>query len=79
MYLTNWWNLLDWTLMYAYTFAMGLKFGDDQKYQDASKILLIVTFILLGIRILNMFSMSEFLGPKLVMIQKMVSIILKIF
>ncbi|VDI71795.1 Hypothetical predicted protein [Mytilus galloprovincialis] len=71
MYLTNWWNMLDWTLMYAYTFAMGLKFGDDQKYQDASKILLIVTFILLGIRILNMFSMSEFLGPKLVMIQKM--------
>lgn len=72
-YLNDWWNRLDWTVMLAYTSAMGFKIGDDQIYHDTSKILLVVTFILLSIRILHMFSMSKFLGPKLVMIQKMVS------
>lgn len=59
--------------MTMYASGMILKFGDDKAYQDASQILLVVTFILLSIRILHMFSMSKFLGPKLVIIHKMVS------
>ncbi|XP_052074168.1 transient receptor potential cation channel subfamily M member-like 2 [Mytilus californianus] len=70
-YLKDSWNQLDWALMVVYAAAMILKFGDDQTYQDASQILLVVTFILLSIRILHMFSMSQFLGPKLVIIHKM--------
>ncbi|VDI72971.1 Hypothetical predicted protein [Mytilus galloprovincialis] len=70
-YLKDSWNRLDWTLMTMYASGMILKFGDDKAYQDASQILLVVTFILLSIRILHMFSMSKFLGPKLVIIHKM--------
>lgn len=55
---------------------MCLKFGDKRIYQDASKVSLVIAFILLCIRILNLFCMSEILGPKLVMIRKMVCIIL---
>lgn len=60
--------------MLSYTSAMCSRLGDDLIYYDASKILLVVTFIFLCIRMLNFFSMSEVLGPKLVMIQKMVSV-----
>ncbi|CAC5421441.1 unnamed protein product [Mytilus coruscus] len=70
-YLNDSWNQLDWALMAVYAAAMILKFGDHQTYQDASQILLVATFILLSIRILHMFSMSKFLGPKLVIIHKM--------
>ncbi|XP_052074333.1 uncharacterized protein LOC127712112 isoform X27 [Mytilus californianus] len=70
-YISSWWNRLDWALMLAYTIGMSLKFADNGIHEDASKIFLVVTFILLSIRILNMFSISEFLGPKLVIIQKM--------
>ncbi|XP_052074299.1 uncharacterized protein LOC127712112 isoform X1 [Mytilus californianus] len=70
-YMCNVWNLLDWAVMFVYASGMFLKFGDDGTYEDSTKILLVLTFILLSIRILNMFSISEYLGPKLVIIQKM--------
>ncbi|CAG2245996.1 unnamed protein product [Mytilus edulis] len=70
-YVCNVWNLLDWTLMFVYASGMFLKLGKDVTYEDSTKILLVLTFILLSIRILNMFSISEYLGPKLVIIQKM--------
>ncbi|CAG2256278.1 TRPM2 [Mytilus edulis] len=70
-YMCNVWNLLDWTVMCVYASGMFLKFEDDVTYKDSTKILLVLTFILLSIRILNMFSISEYLGPKLVIIQKM--------
>ncbi|XP_063448005.1 uncharacterized protein LOC134727554 [Mytilus trossulus] len=70
-YMCNVWNLLDWTVMLVYAIGMFLKLGKDVTYEDSTKILLVLTFILLSIRILNMFSISEYLGPKLVIIQKM--------
>ncbi|XP_071179495.1 uncharacterized protein [Mytilus edulis] len=70
-YANDWWNRLDWVLMITFTCGMLLKFGENSISNDAGKIFLVVTFILLCIRILNMFSMSEFVGPKLIIIQKM--------
>ncbi|CAC5374193.1 unnamed protein product [Mytilus coruscus] len=70
-YMCNVWNLLDWTVMFVYASGMFLKFGNNVTHEDSTKILLVLTFILLSIRILNMFSISEYLGPKLVIIQKM--------
>lgn len=70
------WNLLDWALMFTYASGMSLKlFGVNVISLDAPKVLLVITFILLSIRTLHMFSISEFLGPKLVIIRKMVRII----
>ncbi|CAG2190226.1 TRPM2 [Mytilus edulis] len=66
-YICNVWNLLDWAVMIVYACGMALLF----EYPIPSRILLVLTFILLSIRILNMFSLSEYLGPKLVIIQKM--------
>ncbi|VDI25426.1 Hypothetical predicted protein, partial [Mytilus galloprovincialis] len=68
-YMCNVWNLLDWAVMIVYASAVGLMFRDG--FEDSSEILLVLTFILLSIRILNLFSISEYLGPKLVIIQKM--------
>ncbi|CAC5386136.1 unnamed protein product [Mytilus coruscus] len=70
-YANDWWNRLDWVLMITFTCGMVLKFGKNSVSNDAGKIFLVVTFILLCIRILNMFSISEFVGPKLIIIQKM--------
>ncbi|XP_052074304.1 uncharacterized protein LOC127712112 isoform X5 [Mytilus californianus] len=67
-YMCNVWNLLDWSVMFVYASGIGLAFRQEN---DSSHILLVLTFILLSIRILNMFSISEYLGPKLVIIQKM--------
>ncbi|XP_076107444.1 transient receptor potential cation channel subfamily M member 7-like [Mytilus galloprovincialis] len=66
-YICNVWNLLDWTVMIVYACGMLLLL----EYPIPSRIILVLTFILLSIRILNMFSLSEYLGPKLVIIQKM--------
>ncbi|XP_052083007.1 transient receptor potential cation channel subfamily M member-like 2 isoform X1 [Mytilus californianus] len=72
-YANDWWNRLDWLSILVYTLGMCLKFGERRIQQDASKVSLVVAFILLCIRILNLFCMSEILGPKLVMIRKMFS------
>ncbi|XP_071179857.1 uncharacterized protein [Mytilus edulis] len=66
-YICNVWNLLDWAVMVVYASGMSLIFSNIVW----SNILLVLTFILLSIRIINMFSISEYLGPKLVIIKKM--------
>ncbi|XP_052074324.1 uncharacterized protein LOC127712112 isoform X19 [Mytilus californianus] len=66
-YICNVWNLLDWAVMFVYATGISLIFIEP----NSSKLLVVLTFTLLSIRILNMFSISEYLGPKLVIIQKM--------
>ncbi|XP_052090013.1 transient receptor potential cation channel subfamily M member-like 2 [Mytilus californianus] len=70
-YRSDCWNKLDWILILGFTTAVLLKFGADKYCLAASQILLVLIFIFLCIRVLNMFSWSEFVGPKLVMIRKM--------
>ncbi|XP_061170920.1 uncharacterized protein LOC133180401 [Saccostrea echinata] len=70
-YVNDWWNRLDWMLMGVYLGGMLLKLGEGEKYHNASKTLLVLTFILMCIRSLNMLMISEIIGAKLVMIKKM--------
>ncbi|XP_055999756.1 transient receptor potential cation channel subfamily M member 2-like [Ostrea edulis] len=71
IYIRDPWNILDWLSMITYTCGMLLKSGSGLNYFNASKIFLVLAFILLSIRVLNLFCISELLGPKLVIIQKM--------
>ncbi|XP_056004039.1 transient receptor potential cation channel subfamily M member-like 2 isoform X2 [Ostrea edulis] len=70
-YLSNWWNRLDWLTMTVYLSGMLTKLGSGQAYHNASKILLVLTFILMCVRFLNSLTISEIVGPKLVMVRKM--------
>lgn len=66
------WNVSDWLFIMGYATGMILRAGEGIGFQTASKCLLVVAFMLLCIRILNLCCMTEFLGPKLVIIKKMV-------
>ncbi|XP_048739893.2 uncharacterized protein LOC125648693 isoform X2 [Ostrea edulis] len=71
MYVQDPWNTLDWLSIITFTCGMLLKTGSGLNYFNASKIFLVLAFILLSIRVLHLFCISELLGPKLVIIQKM--------
>ncbi|XP_061186810.1 transient receptor potential cation channel subfamily M member 2-like [Saccostrea echinata] len=70
-YIRDPWNILDWLSMITFTCGMLLKLGNGLHYYNASKILLVLAFIILSIRVFNLFCISELLGPKLVIIRKM--------
>ncbi|XP_062612931.1 transient receptor potential cation channel subfamily M member 5-like [Saccostrea cucullata] len=57
--------------MVVYTVGMLLKLGDEKGFRDASKMVLVLTFILLCIRSLNTLMISEIVGTKLIMIKRM--------
>lgn len=63
---------MDWTLIVVYATGMLLKFHEGSGFQTTSKILLVAEFMALCTRILHLCCMTEFLGPKLVVIRKMV-------
>ncbi|XP_062576912.1 transient receptor potential cation channel subfamily M member 7-like [Saccostrea cucullata] len=71
MYLSDTWNHLDWLIIIACTLGAILKLFDDNLMEGAAKLLYISAYVMLNIRILNMFWTSEFLGTQLVIIQKM--------
>ncbi|VDH96910.1 Hypothetical predicted protein [Mytilus galloprovincialis] len=71
-YTTDMWNVSDWLFIMGYATGMILRAGEGIGFQTASKCLLVVAFMLLCIRILNLCCMTEFLGPKLVIIKKMI-------
>ncbi|XP_062589580.1 transient receptor potential cation channel subfamily M member 5-like, partial [Saccostrea cucullata] len=70
-YIKDPWNILDWLSMLTFTCGMLLKLGNELHYYNASKILLVLAFIILSIRVFNLFCISELLGPTLVIIRKM--------
>jgi hypothetical protein len=51
---------------------MAVKSGSGVAYQNASKLLLVLTFIVMCFRFMNLLMISEIVGAKLVMIKKMV-------
>ncbi|XP_071146987.1 transient receptor potential cation channel subfamily M member 2-like [Mytilus edulis] len=71
-YASDWWNILDWLFIVGYTSGMLVRAGTESGFKNASKCLLLLTFMLLCIRVLNLCCMTEFLGPKLVIIRKMI-------
>ncbi|CAG2218205.1 TRPM2 [Mytilus edulis] len=72
-FVIDWWDILDWTLITVYAIGMLLKFQEGSGFQTTSKILLVAEFMALCTRILHLCCMTEFLGPKLVVIRKMVA------
>lgn len=66
------WNFVDWLLIILYTSGMLLKAVKGSSSQMASKVLLVAALMAICTRILNLCFMTEFLGPKLVIIQRMV-------
>ncbi|CAG2190876.1 TRPM2 [Mytilus edulis] len=71
-YASDWWNTLDWLFNISYTLGMLLRAGYGSGFQNTSKCLLLLAFMILCIRILNICCMTEFLGPKLIIIRKMI-------
>ncbi|VDI52823.1 Hypothetical predicted protein, partial [Mytilus galloprovincialis] len=71
-YAKDWWNTLDWLFNISYTLGMLLRAGNDSGFQNTSKCLLLLAFMILCVRILNICCMTEFLGPKLIIIRKMI-------
>ncbi|XP_063404322.1 transient receptor potential cation channel subfamily M member 2-like [Mytilus trossulus] len=72
-FVIDWWDILDWTLIVVYATGMLLKFHEGSGFQTTSKVLLVAEFMALCTRILHLCCMTEFLGPKLVVIRKMVA------
>ncbi|XP_062576911.1 transient receptor potential cation channel subfamily M member 3-like [Saccostrea cucullata] len=71
IYLGDFWNRLDWLIIIVCSLGAILKSFDNALKEDAAKLLYISAYIILNVRILNMFWTSEFLGTQLVIIQKM--------
>ncbi|XP_052082917.1 uncharacterized protein LOC127720378 [Mytilus californianus] len=71
-YASDWWNTLDWLFNIAYMLGMLLRAGEGSGFRNTSKCLLLLAFMILCVRILNICCMTEFLGPKLVIIRKMI-------
>jgi hypothetical protein len=71
-YLKDWRNRLDWLTMVVYLCGMLVKLGNTGAAQNASKLLLVLTYILMSVRFLNLLMISEIIGEKLVMIKRMV-------
>ncbi|XP_061190360.1 transient receptor potential cation channel subfamily M member 3-like [Saccostrea echinata] len=69
------WNRLDLLIILTsfLGFIVKLLFEDDF-LQGFAKIMFLVSYIMLNIRVLNMFWTSEFLGSQLVIIQKKIKI-----
>ncbi|XP_062602906.1 transient receptor potential cation channel subfamily M member 2-like [Saccostrea cucullata] len=70
-YITDWTNYLEWGLMIVYVCGMLFKLGDGKPYRQAEKVLLVLSFILICVRFLNLLIISEIIGAKLVIIRKM--------
>lgn len=75
-YTSDWYNRIDWMVIIGYTFGMILRSGEGSSFRITSKCLLLIAFMLLCIRVLIFCCMTSFLGPKLVIIQKLVCIII---
>ncbi|XP_063408792.1 transient receptor potential cation channel subfamily M member 2-like [Mytilus trossulus] len=71
-YASDWWNTLDWLFNISYTLGMLLRAGGGSGFLNTSKCLLLLAFMILCVRILNICCMTEFLGPKLIIIRKMI-------
>ncbi|VDI57294.1 Hypothetical predicted protein [Mytilus galloprovincialis] len=71
-YQRDWYNRFDWMVIIGYTFGMILRNGEGSSFRITSKCLLLIAFMLLCVRVLKFCCMTSFLGPKLVIIQKMI-------
>lgn len=70
LYFSDSWNVLDVVSLFAFIVAVMLRFFD--KTFQAARIILALDIVLFVVRSLQIFSVNRLLGPKLVMIRRMV-------
>lgn len=71
-YFSDSWNLLDVITISLFVVGMVLRFIPDNACFEASRVFLSINLISFFFRILHIFSVNKELGPKLVMIGRMV-------
>nr|KAI8744050.1 transient receptor potential cation channel subfamily M member 2-like [Biomphalaria glabrata] len=70
-YLKNKWNYLDIVCILLFALGISLRFVPDDDFMTAARVILSINLITFFFRILQIFSINKQLGPKLVMIGKM--------
>ena len=73
------WNILDVIAIGVFVVGIVLRFIPFSQTLDAARLILALDLILFYIRFLDVYSVSKELGPKLVMIGRMVNSICKCF
>ncbi|KAK3605981.1 hypothetical protein CHS0354_019660 [Potamilus streckersoni] len=71
-YITDGWNILDVITISLFVIGMILRSIDNSETLEAARIILAVNLIAFFVRLLHIFSVHKELGPKLVMIFRMV-------
>ena len=71
-YFTDSWNILDVITVVLFTIGMILRFVPDDNFLEAARVVLSLNLVSFFLRILHIFSVNKQLGPKLVMIRRMV-------
>ncbi|XP_052097396.1 transient receptor potential cation channel subfamily M member 2-like isoform X1 [Mytilus californianus] len=72
-YFRDWWNIADCILIIGYTSGMLLRAVEGSFFRTTSKCLLVAIFMLICIRLLSLYYINEFLGPKLIIIRMMIN------
>ncbi|KAL8563213.1 hypothetical protein ACOMHN_053960 [Nucella lapillus] len=71
-YLTDSWNLLDIVTITLFFIGMVLRFIPNDTCFDIARVILSINLVSFFFRILHIFSVNKELGPKLVMIRRMI-------
>ncbi|XP_052254943.1 transient receptor potential cation channel subfamily M member-like 2 [Dreissena polymorpha] len=71
-YFKNAWNVLDVVTIVVFIVGFGLRFKQFPESFDAPKVVLAVDFVAFVFRLTHVFSIHKVLGPKLLMIRRMV-------
>lgn len=73
-YITDTWNIVDIVTIGLFIIGMILRFLPHAETFEAARVFLALNFVSFFLRLLHIFSVHKALGPKLVMIGRMVNI-----
>jgi len=73
-YITDTWNIVDMITIVLFIIGMVLRFLPYENTFEAGRVFLALNFVSFFLRLLHIFSVHKELGPKLVMIGRMVSL-----
>ena len=72
-YISDTWNIVDMITIVLFIIGMVLRFIPSPSTFEAARVFLALNFVSFFLRLLHIFSVHKELGPKLVMIGRMVS------
>ena len=72
-YISDTWNIVDMITIVLFIIGMVLRFIPSSSTFEAARVFLALNFVSFFLRLLHIFSVHKELGPKLVMIGRMVS------